>query len=260
MPLSGSTTTDRLLIAGDLDGITCDVTTSVSTFRQAMEYLLENSDLTLGLVDPDFADELVSIYIDQQIKTKELIDQILASIDACKIIEFGVMSIESRKTFSMDFFETEIDHEIDIIGEINIGDELPKYHKYEAVYQQNHTVQPNVIAYRQPGLLAEQYDAQVEFEDYPTNSIKSGSLERSVVLPFIGSAISNKILAKQARDALRRLPLDFQIENRQWTIQRNSRVKLTSHLLPPGMFVPEDVIEETGSTITTIMGVYYVAQ
>lgn len=247
-----------MLVSGDIESITIDVTTPESKLKDLITRVASQRGLTAEVND-DIANYGAQYYFNEQMTVREALNLLLGPIDSVWFYRAGKIVVEGRVGFDMEVINQTIDIDSDTtIDTLDPGNELDRYHEIIVKYGRNWTVQSDVKGYEVEYESTSFNDDSVLYADYPTNTIKSGSLTKTLETCLTTADAANKVLERLRRESRRRIEVNHYLQNMPWQIEPNTRQKLVSDRLPSGMFVPHEVMENGKTAITYIEGLLYV--
>lgn len=231
---------------------------TASTVGGIVNKLAEIAGITVNSIDSTLAAWPAAWYYADQVTFRQALDQVLAPLDAFAKIVDGELVVERRVLYT-ETYDREISQRINVIdNKIDIGLALPNYHKLVVGYNKNWTVQPQTNAYKNDFKNRSINEDSIKYSDYPTNSVRSGSLVKILGTCLKSSAAAIAQFPILDREKLEHLPVKFTIDNRQGDVANNIAVNIISPLLSTGMYTPQKKMLITDKKTTFIEGVFYV--
>lgn len=228
-----------------------------STVSGIINELAAIADVTVSSIDATLSAYPAAWYYTDQVTFRQALDQILAPLNAFARIDNGELVVEKRIAYT-ETYTKEIQGDIHVIdGNIDIGLPLPSYHELIVNYDRNWTPQAQVNGYKNPFKKVNRAEDSVKYSDYPTNSILSGSIVKTVDTCLTDIASANDQLSILDTQKREQLPVQFYIDNRQGDLRNNIAVGITSPLFNGGMFLAESGMLDTDRRTTFIKGVWY---
>lgn len=244
----------KLQVSGEVGTITATVATPESTFEELIEHLANIAQVSVGVVEPEFAGEAAQLWLDgsKQYTLRTALDELLAPMDCFPYFEDGELNIAARKSYSTDY-DVELSLETDVVlSSLKFESELPVFYKYSVGYDRTWVVQ-DTPELRNEYKRVENVDESLHYEDYPTNSILSEAEELEVNTCFLTATPAQKIADKRADRA--RYQKTFQMYcKKPWQLERNQRLGISGY---PGMFLIERLTENTATGQPYVQGTYY---